>query len=179
MNRRFFQIFGAALAASVFLSVGAFAQQNTKFSPSDMTFAQKAASGGMLEVQLGKYAVQNASNEQVKQFGQRMVDDHTKLNDQLKALAAKDNITLATALNAKDQAQLDRLESMKGMAFEKAYMRDQVRDHENDIAAFQKEADTGTNPDLKTWSGQALSTLQEHLKLAKQASQSVGAMSKK
>jgi putative membrane protein len=177
MDRGFLQTFGAALAAGVFLSAGAFAQQNV--GAADMKFAREAATGGMEEVQLGQLAVQNASSDQVKQFGQRMVDDHSKANDQLMALASKENMTLPMQLTAKEQAVVNRLSGLKGTAFDKAYMRDMVRDHEKDIAAFETEASSGTDPGLKDFAGKTLPTLQEHLRLAKDAGNSVGAISMK
>jgi len=156
----------------------ALAQQGTN-STADTKFAKEAASGGMAEVQMGQLAVQNASNEQVKKFGQRMVDDHSKANDQLKGIAAKDNITLPSELDAKDQATLKRLQGLKGTAFDRAYMQDMVKDHQHDVSDFQKEASNGSNPDLKAFASQTLPTLQEHLKMAQDASSAVGAMSKK
>src|SRR5580765_5019376 len=72
---------------------------NAKTSPAGMTmadetFLKKAAQGGMAEVELGQLAVQKASSDQVKQFGQRMVDDHSKANDQLKQLAQQEHVKL-------------------------------------------------------------------------------------
>ena len=176
MDRKILQLFGTSLAAGVLLAAGAFAQQ---VGSADTTFAQKAAQGGMAEVKLGQLAVQNGSSDQVKQFGQRMVDDHSKAGDELKALAAQENITLPMGLNAKDQALVDRLQNMKGAAFDKAYMRDMVKDHQADIADFQKEANSGADARLKSFATRTLPTLQEHLRMAKETSQSVGAMSSK
>ena len=88
---------------------------------------------------IGEIAVKNAKSDKVKQFGQRMIDDHSKANDQLKSVAAKNNITLPTRLDAKHQAVVDRLGALQGAAFDKAYMRDMVKDHDMDIADFQKD----------------------------------------
>ena len=158
------------------LATGAFAQQ---VGPADTAFAQKAAQGGMAEVRLGQLAVQNGSSDQVKQFGQKMVDDHSKANDELMGLASKENLTLPMSLNAKDQATVDRLQNLKGAAFDKAYMRDMVKDHQQDVADFQKEANSGSDAGLKSFAAKTLPTLQEHLRMAKEASQSVGALSSK
>jgi len=140
-----------------------------------MQFAKDAALGGMTEVELGKIAVQKASNEKVKEFGQRMVDDHSKVGDEFKGIAAKDNIVLPGELDAKHQAMVDRFSRMSaGSDFDRAYVRDMVRDHHTDIAAFEKEANAGQNPDLKNWAGNTLPTLREHLRLAEDAQRSVG-----
>ncbi len=132
----------------------------------DSTFASKAAQGGMAEVKLGELAKDHASSSEVKQFAQRMIDDHTKANDELKSIAAKENINLPTGLSAKDQTTYDRLAKLNGASFDKAYMKDMVSDHRADVAEFQREANHGTNPQLKTFAGNTLSTLQQHLQLA-------------
>ena len=178
MPRKFIQTLGAALSAGLLVAGAALAQAGTT-NTADARFAREAASGGMAEVQLGQYAVQNASSEQVRKFGQRMVDDHSKAGDQLKGVAAKDNISLPSEMNAKDKATVKRLEGLKGTAFDRAYMMDMVKDHEGDVAEFQKEASNGGNPDLKAFASQTLPTLRDHLKMAQDASSAIGAMSQK
>lgn len=148
-------------------------------SSSDQIFAKKAAQGGMAEVQLGQLAVSKASNQKVKDFGQRMVDDHTKANDKLKSIAGNDSINLPQNLSPKDQALMNRLSNLSGSAFDKAYMSAMVKDHETDISLFQHEANGGTAGDLKSFASETLPTLQEHLSLAKDAASSVGAMAMK
>lgn len=164
-----------SLAVTLLLTSAAFAQTGAADrmkSGSDMVpmpdqhFMMKAAQGGMAEVQLGKLATQNASSQAVKDFGQKMVDDHSKANDELKGLAARKNVTLPTSLDAKDQATMDRLSKLTGAAFDRAYMRDMVADHKKDIADFQREASSGADPDVKTWASNTLPTLQQHLQLA-------------
>src|SRR5579885_1157926 len=87
----------------------------------DDMFAKKAAEGGMAEVELGKLAADKGTSPDVKAFGQRMVDDHTKANDQLKSVASQENIALPTDINAKDKAEKDRLSKLSGAAFDRAY----------------------------------------------------------
>src|SRR5262249_17471675 len=87
----------------------------------DHQFVTEAASGGMEEVELGKIGTEKASSDQVKQFGQRMVDDHGKANDELKALAQSKNITVPSAPSAKDQATIDKLSKLSGEPFDRAY----------------------------------------------------------
>jgi putative membrane protein len=152
---------------------------NAKTSAVDTRFAKDAATGGMTEVEMGKLAVKNASSDKVKQFGQRMIDDHSKAADQLKSVAAKDNITLPTELDAKHKAMVDKYAALTGTAFDRAYMKDMVKDHETDVAEFQKEANAGTNYDLKNWAGATLPTLQEHLRIARDTAGSLEARSSK
>jgi|SRR5579884_497596 len=132
----------------------------------DAAFVTKAAQGGMAEVKLGQLAKDHGQSQAVKDFGQRMVDDHTKANDQLKDLAAKKNFTLPTDVDAKDQATYDRLSKLNGAAFDRAYMRDMVNDHKKDVAEFEHEANSGKDPDVKAWAGQTVGTLKEHLSMA-------------
>jgi putative membrane protein len=163
--------------ASAFLTVaGALAQQGMNTSAADRRFAREACIGGMEEVQLGQIAVKNAQSDKVKQFGQRMIDDHTKAGDQLKQIASKNNLTLPNEVDAKGKALIDRMSRLNGAAFDKAYMRDMVKDHESDVAAFQKEADGGSNADLKSFAGQTLPTLQDHLRMAKEDNNAVMSM---
>jgi putative membrane protein len=136
-------------------------------SSADTAFAMKAAQGGMAEVKLGHLAVDKASNPDVKAFGQRMIDDHTKANDQLKSICSAENMTPPNDLDAKDQATYDKLSNLSGTAFDKAYMRDMVKDHEEDIKEFEKEANRGKDPQLKQFASTTLPILQSHLSDAK------------
>jgi putative membrane protein len=140
----------------------------------DMTFATKAAQGGMAEVKLGHLAVDKASNPDVKTFGQRMVDDHSKANDQLKQTASSQNMTLPTDLDAKDQATYDRLSKLSGAQFDTAYMRDMVKDHETDVKEFQREANSGKDPQLKSFASTTLPILQSHLQMARDTEAKLG-----
>jgi putative membrane protein len=134
----------------------------------DNTFVTKAAVGGMAEVELGKLAQQRASSDAVKDFGKRMETDHSKANEELKTTAANKGITLPTTLDAKHQATMDRLSKLNGAAFDRTYMQEMVKDHREDVAEFQKEANSGDDPDVKAFAGKTLPTLQEHLKMAEE-----------
>jgi putative membrane protein len=135
---------------------------------SDQKFVMKAAQGGKAEVEMGQLALQKASDDKVKQFAQKMVDDHTKANDQLKQVAQAQNIPLPTSMDAMSQKEYDRLSKMSGTEFDKAYMQHQLKDHRKDVAEFQKEASSGKNADIKNFASSTLPVLQEHLKLAEQ-----------
>ena len=141
---------------------------NGALAAADKAFVMEAAQGGMAEVELGRLATEKASNADVKQFGQRMVDDHGKANDELKGLASQKNVTLPTELDAKHKAARDRLSKLTGDAFDKAYMTDMVADHNKDVAAFTRASKTAKDADLKAWAGKTLPTLQEHQRLAKE-----------
>ena len=139
----------------------------------DAAFAVKAASGGMMEVELGKIAMANGSSQAAKDFGQNMVTDHGKANDELKALAATKNISLPSVPDAGMQKKIDDLKQKKGSDFDKAYIDMMVDDHKEDIDHFQTEADKGNDPDLKAWASAKVPTLQHHLQMAQDAQNSL------
>jgi putative membrane protein len=150
--------------------IGLAASQAMAAEPAaDKTFATKAAEGGLAEVTLGQLAEQKASSPQVKQFGQQMVTDHSQANQELKQIAEKQHLTLPTQLNSKDKATEQKLRGLSGAAFDKAYMQDMVQDHQHDIADFQKEAQSGQDPQMKAFAQKYLPVLQKHLQLAEAA----------
>ena len=126
-------------------------------------FAKEAATGAMMEVELGNIAMKNAASQQVKDFGKMIVDDHTKLNNQLKDLAAKKMIDLPTTVTNDQQKEIDKLSKKTGANFDKDYVDMMIDDHKNDIAAFKKNDDKLTDSDFKTFIMNALPTLQKHL----------------
>lgn len=146
---------------------------------SDNSFVRKAAEANYAEIQMGKLAQDKGTNPAVKDFGQRMVTDHTKAYDQLKPIASKDNVTMPDKMNAKDQALYDRLSKLSGTQFDREYMRNMVKDHQSDVAEFQRESTKAKNQDVRTYATNTLPTLQEHLRLAEDANSKVGASASK
>ena len=144
----------------------------------DAMFIRTAATDGMAEVEHGRLAAQNATNDEVKQFGQRMVDDHSKAGDELKGLASQKNVTLPTELDAKHKAMQDKLAKMKGEAFDRAYMSHMVTAHQQAVSLFTRESSSGKDADAKTWAAKTLPTLQEHLKMAQDLQKEVAASAK-
>jgi len=145
----------------------------------DHTFVMKAAEVGLAEVELGQLAADKGSSDEVKKFGQRMVSDHTKANDELKSLAQQKNITLPNAVNAKDKATHDQLAKLTGAAFDRAYMQHMVTGHRAVANDFKKESTSGKDPDVKAWAGKTLPTIEEHLKMAQDANKAVGTSGKR
>ena len=140
----------------------------SNLSLSDKKFVRDAAQGGMAEVELGKLATEKASSDDVKKFGQRMVDDHTKAADQLKQVASSEGIQLPQGLSAKDKMTEERLSKLSGEQFDKAYMADMVKDHTQDVTEFQHESHSGKDAAVKNFASQTLPTLEDHLKQAKE-----------
>ncbi len=164
-------------------TMGSESKTNGKLSMADHKFVKEAAQGGMAEVELGQLAQQKAASAEVKQFGQRMVDDHTKANDRLKELASSKGINLPDSPNAKQKALKERLSKLSGEQFDKAYMTNMLQDHKKDIAEFQSESNSGRDVDVKNFATQTLPTLRDHLKeaqsVAPKAIQARGSMEPK
>lgn len=177
-NRMFRAACSAAVLGMLTVSEAAFAQDQTKKSAkggADQKFATEAAQGGMAEVQMGQLAKDKASSDAVKQFGQRMIDDHTKANDQFKSIASQEGITLPADIGPKHQAAYDRLSKLSGTAFDQAYMKHMVMDHKEDVADFKKEAASGHNAAIKKFASDTLPTLQSHLQMAQDTASKAGA----
>ncbi len=130
-------------------------------------FLTEAASGGMMEVELGKLAQQNSQNVSVKDFGAMMVKDHSTANDELKQLAMKNNVSLPDAPLPKQQKMIDDLKAKSGTDFDKAYVDMMVSDHKDDIDAFQDAADNDKDASVKAFASKTLPVLQGHLEAIK------------
>jgi len=138
-------------------------------SSADRKFMEKAAAGGLAEVQLGQMAAQKATADDVKKFGQRMVDDHSKANDQLKQIATRKGVNLPTELDGSTRREMDKLSKLQGAAFDREYMKHMVSDHKKDVSEFKSEAHKAKDGDVKQFATTTLPTLEEHLTLAQSA----------
>ena len=136
-------------------------------SEEDSKFAVMAASGGMMEVQLGELAQQKASSQRVKDFGAMMVRDHTKANDELKNLAGMKNITVPPAPGEDHMDQITNLSKKSGREFDREYMKMMVDDHQEDIDEFEKFSNNSKDADLKAFAAKTLPVLRTHLDSAK------------
>src|SRR5438876_5579674 len=149
-------VIAALSAAGVAAAQDTPAAKSSSLTVKDKTFMKKAAKGGMMEVAMGKLAEQNGQSDDVKSFGKRMVTDHSKANDELKSIAQQKGIKLPSK------------EPTEKWSSDKVYMNMMVKDHEKDLAEFQEEASTGTDPDVKKFAEDTAKVVQEHLDLAKQ-----------
>jgi putative membrane protein len=132
-------------------------------------FMTEAAMGGIAEIEGGQLAAKKATMPQVKAFGQRMVQDHGKANEELKRIASAKGVQLPAQLNRKHRGDLDRLAKLSGADFDREYMQHMVKDHKHDIAEFQKAAKDLKDAEIKQFASSTLPTLEEHLRLAEQA----------
>jgi putative membrane protein len=137
-------------------------------SPQDRIFLKAALQGGIAEVQLGQLALQKSSNADVKQFAQRMVDDHTKMGDKLKPIAQQIGVKIPDSPSKKDSATIAKLQSLNGDDFDKAYMKDMVKDHKADLTDFRAEADQGSNLAVKNAADEGSGIINQHLQMAQQ-----------
>jgi putative membrane protein len=149
---------------------GAADRATSNLSAADQDFATKAAQGGMAEVELGKLAQERGASAHVKEYGKMLVDDHTRLNNELKDIASKENITLPTDISPEQRRNIDRLAKLSGSQFDREFLKDSAKDHREDIAEFEKEAKNGQNQALKNFASTSLPTLREHLKMAEKHS---------
>jgi putative membrane protein len=149
-------VIAALSLAGVASAEDASASKSSSLSVKDKTFMKKAAKGGMMEVAMGTLAEQNGKSEDVKSFGKRMVTDHSKANDELKSIASQKGVKLPSK------------EPTLKWSSDKTYIDMMVKDHEKDLAEFQEEAKTGSDPEVKKFAEDTAKVVQEHLDLAKE-----------
>jgi putative membrane protein len=178
---------GSGTAASSSSSTTA---SSSQLSRADQKFIMDAAKGGMMEVHMGKLGVQKAQNDQLKQYAQKLIDDHTKANAELKQLASTKGVTLpddhmassdaqkdasdrtkvresdATEKKDKEHGALKKLEGLSGTEFDREFVRMAVEDHQKDVKEFEKQAQKGTDAELKAFAQRTAPTLREHLQQA-------------
>ena len=144
-------------------------------SHSDASFLKDAAEGGLDEVRLGELATQNATSQEVKDFARRMMDDHSRMNNDLRVLATQKNVSMPDDIGLKDKASLKLLSAKHGVDFDKAYISQMVKDHRADMEAFSKEMNTAADGDVKALAAKALPVIREHLEMAQKIASSIGA----
>lgn len=140
----------------------------TQVAAEDLEFMKEAARGGVAEVKMGELGQSNGESQQVKEFAKKLVDDHTKANDELKQLAKKKEVTLPDAMNEQQKAMIQHLSSLKGREFDSAFKQHAVEDHQKDIEKFKTASEKAKDAELKAFASKTLPVLQQHLDLAKQ-----------
>jgi len=134
----------------------------------DQAFVRKALEGGAAEVQLGQLAQQKSQSEDVKQVGQRMVQDHTQLGDQMKPIAQQLGVKEPKELSKKDKQLMAKLESLSGPQFDETYIQAMVKDHQQDLKEFKSEAQTTQDPNVKPAAQQGADVISQHLEMIQQ-----------
>jgi putative membrane protein len=131
--------------------------------PDASNFAVAAANGGMMEVELGKIAENQASNPRVKAFGDMMIKDHSEANATLKGIAGSLNIALPDSVSDDTRKEIDKMKMKKWKDFDKEYISMMVDDHKKDIAEFRKCADNCSDSTIKAFAYNTLPVLEKHL----------------
>jgi putative membrane protein len=140
----------------------------------DRTFLRKASEGGLAEVQFGKLAAEKGASDDVKNFGQKMVDDHTKLNEKMAPIASSMGVSAPKHLNKEDQAEYNKLNSLSGDDFDKEYIAAMVKDHHTDLREFRQEATSTTDPTLKQAVDDGASVIHDHMVMIDKIAQNKG-----
>jgi putative membrane protein len=160
----------AALAA-VLAAPAAFAQQATtaaaRAGVNDALFAAAAADGGMAELSLSELGLQRATDPELKQFSQRMIDEHTRMNQELTTLAAQRRMPLPRTVDVRAQFCAHSLAGLTGQEFDRCYAKAQLVAHMDSVAAFEAEAERGLDPSMKALAAKSLSHIREHLQTIK------------
>ena len=154
----------ALVAIGIYLSLPGMAiAGDAKVSVADQIFAMMAAGGGLEEVQLGKLAADQAASPEVKQLAQRLVEDHSKANQELMSIAKKKDIDVPDELDDMHEDVVELFSELEGGSFDREYVRYQLMHHEKDAAGFAVQAKDGEDPELKAFAAKQLPILQGHL----------------
>ena len=131
----------------------------------DQTFLKEIAQSGQAEVQMGRLAAQKGQSQAVRQFGQKLVQDHSKVNQELKLLASQKGVTLPSDIPIEQQSMLSHLQSLEGAEFDQTFKKHAIEGHEKSIRKFQAALQSA-DADVKAFAQKTLPTLQQHLKMA-------------
>ncbi|ALA59258.1 DUF4142 domain-containing protein [Nitrospira moscoviensis] len=160
-------------ATGVLCGSAVFADQG-KDQPKEKLFLMKAAQSQQGEIELGKMAKERAASDQVKQFGQRMIEDHTKANQQVTQLAKQEGVELPEGMTAMQKEKAQKFSQLSGKEFDKAYIRYMTKDHRQDVIEFEQSAKEIKDQDVQQWAQQTLPKLKEHLEIAKTIGATLG-----
>jgi len=152
---------GLVLLATAVLGAPAYAR-------SDAAFMKEAAHAGAAEIEASKLAVAKAKNADVKAFADTMIADHTKVADELKALAATKNVTLPDGPSVKQKAEIKLIDAGDNDKFDERYAKAfGVKAHEDTIKLFEQASREAKDPEVKAWAQKTLPGLKHHLEMAK------------
>jgi putative membrane protein len=147
---------------------------DTPQSMRDRTFLRAATEGSLAEVQFGKLAAQNGASDDVKNFGQKMVDDHTKLNEKLANIADSMGVMVPRRLNKEDQAEYLKLSALSGDAFDREYIVLMVKEHHADLRDFRIEANNTTDAELRQAVNDGANVIHDHMVMIDKIAQNKG-----
>lgn len=157
------------LAMAVALSTG---MMGTAFAATSNDFVDKAAAGGIAEIEASRLALEKSQSADIKEFANMMITDHGKANDELATIAKKNDIEVPDNTTLVKQAK-EKILDLRDDSFDAAYANNQVNAHEETIELFKKQANTVTDDktkgamELKSFAQKMLPGLQKHLDMAK------------
>lgn len=137
-----------------------------QLSHSDYKFAEAATKANAAEIELGQLASQKAEDPAVKQYAQRIVQDHTRASQQLQQILSQKGVTIPTETASSENREMDKLQKLSGADFDKAYIDHMVRDHKKDVKEFERQSQKAEDADIKSFAANTLPVLQDHLKMA-------------
>jgi putative membrane protein len=176
LRRRVFPGASALCLAGLTLACNAHADSVTS---QDKNFMTKAAQAGNAEVAASKIALEKSSNPDVKEFAQKMVDEHTQVGDQLKQLASGKDVSLPSEPSLAQRTKIAVLEKLKGATFDKRYASMiGVSAHEDAVKLFQKSSTSAKDPDVKNFASKTLPGLEQHLQMGRELKQKLDATKK-
>jgi putative membrane protein len=153
------------LGCVLILSLPALAQTKAA-SNADKAFIKMAAEADMTEAHIGQMAENQSSQDDVKDFAQKLIHDHTDAYRQLTAVAVKTGDPIPTGIDVRKIAAVEQLMKLKGARFDHLFVQDEIRDHERAIAQFKREAEHGKDPEVKAYASKMIPILEDHLRLA-------------
>lgn len=172
MKRRLVWMAVVSLFALCSMAIPAVAAE--KMKKSEKTFLKDAASGGMMEVQLGEMAQQKGASQEVKDFGKLMVTDRGKANDELESIITKKRLKMPAKLAPKHKKMVNKFADLSGQEFDKKYAKGMVKDHTKDVAKFKKMSAKLKDPEIKGWVDKTIPVLEQHLLHAKDMAKKLG-----
>lgn len=134
----------------------------------DKMFVKAAMQGGLAEIELGQLTLEKSSNDKVKQFAKKMVDDHTEMNEKLRPVALQLGVDIPTEPSKKDKGRIKKMQDLSGQAYDDAYIKDMVKDHKQDVSVFHTIASNGHTASVKDVATSGGQTVAEHLQMAQQ-----------
>jgi putative membrane protein len=138
----------------------------------DQAFVTKALEGGMAEVELGKLAADKSQSPDVKQFAQKMVNDHSQMGDKwFKPVAQQIGVSEPKGPSKKDKKLIEKLQGLSGQEFDTAYIQAMVKDHKDDLKEFQSESEAAQDPNVKQIATQGTKVISQHLQMIEQIAQ--------
>jgi putative membrane protein len=164
----------SVLAIALFLTLCGCSKNTRTTSGADAQFVANTSAGGTSEVELGQLAQQRSSSDAVRNFGDKMMSDHTAAGNQLQLIAQREGLTISPEQTPEDRATYEKLSALSGPSFDRAYAVAMVQDHKQDIADFEREASQGSDLQVRRFAAETLPTLKQHLELAKKMALSVG-----